>query len=171
MILLGCESTDAGAAARKLLALALAEYGLTAVPCFSFGPLGKPFFPDHPQISFNLSHSGPYALCAVGRAAVGVDIEALRPRSPALPDRVLTREEQSWYQVNGADWPAFYTLWTRKESWCKRQGQGIVRPRAVCPPLPGEKGDGSGVTSLTGCGWVGAVCSEEPHTPLRWVEV
>lgn len=172
MILLGCESADAKAAARRLLSLALEEgYGLTAIPPISFGPLGKPFFPDCSHLSFNLSHSGPYALCAVGRTAVGVDIEVLRPRSTALPGRVLTPDEYRWYEAQGADWPAFYTLWTRKESWCKQQGRGMARPRAVRPPLPGEEGRGPAVTGLSGSAWIGAICSEESAAPLRWMEV
>lgn len=171
MILLGCESGDAKRAARRLLALALEEgYGLAAIPPMALGPCGKPSFPDYPHIHFNISHSGRYALCAVGSAEVGLDVEALRPRAAALPRRVFTAEEYRWFEAQGADWPAFYTLWTRKESWCKQCGGGVARPRTVCPPLPGEKGEGPAMTGLSGPGWVGAVCSEEPATPLRWIE-
>lgn len=171
MILLGCESMDAKGAARRLLTLALKKgYGLAATPPMALGPCGKPFFPDYPRIHFNLSHSGPYALCAVGGAAVGVDVETLRPRAAALPRRVFTAEEYGWYEAKGAEWPAFYTLWTRKESWCKQQGNGIARPRTVCPPLPGEEGGGPAVTGLCGPGWVGAVCSVEAVGALDWIE-
>lgn len=157
-----------GGNAHILLALALKEaHGLTGVPTLSRGSCGKPFFPDYPHIRFSLSHSGLYALCAVGECEVGVDIEEVRPRSPALPGKVLTHAELCWYEENGADWPAFYTLWTRKESHCKRQGRGVARPHEVCPPLPGENHE---VRSFFGPGWVAAVCSGERIPPIRWLD-
>lgn len=162
-------STDAPA--RALLAHALREeYAMDALPPIARGPWGKPFFPDRPHIYFSLSHSGPYALCAVGGEEVGADIEEVRPRGPGLPRAVLTDREYAWYEENGADWPAFYTLWTRKESFCKREGRGVVRPRAVCPPLPGEDCKVITLSTLTGPRWRAAVCSHEPIPPIRWLE-
>ena len=46
---------------------------------------GKPFLPDDPELTFNLSHSHGLALCAVGRGvAIGCDVEW---RDPALACR------------------------------------------------------------------------------------
>ena len=173
MILLACESTDSKLSARALLLRALEEeYGLYALPTMEQGWLGKPFFPEHPNIHFNLSHSGPYALCAVGEEAVGVDLEVIRPRGANLPRRVLTPEEYRWYEEQGGSWGAFFTLWTRKESWVKHGGGSVVaRPRLVCPPLPGEERAGPVLTGLTGEDWRGAVCTEEAVPALRWVSV
>lgn len=157
-----------GGDAHDLLAHALREgYGLTSLPPMARGPCGKPFFPQYPHIHFNLSHSGPYALCAVGEREVGVDIEEMRPRSPALPRKVLTDAEYRRYEENGGDWPAFYALWTRKESFCKRQGRGVAHPREICPPLPGESPE---LRSFSGPGWCAAVCSDEAIVSIRWVE-
>lgn len=164
MLLLASKGGDAYA----LLALSLKEtHGLTGLPAIAYGPCGKPFFPDHPHIHFSLSHSGPYVLCAVGAYPLGVDIEAIKPRNPILPRRVLTDTEFDWYEDNGADWSAFYTLWTRKESHCKRQGRGVVHPHEVCPPLPGKSPE---LTSFSGPGWAAAACGGESIPPLSWVE-
>ena len=48
-------------------------------PIFGYSPEGKPFIVDHPNIHFNLSHSGDVAICAVSNQPVGIDIET--PRS------------------------------------------------------------------------------------------
>lgn len=169
MYLLACESKDSKGAARALLLLALEEgYGLTELPPMEREALGKPFFPALPHIHFNLSHSGPYALCAVGEGPVGVDIEAVRPRRTTLPKGVLTDEEYRWYQEQGGGWKDFYTLWTRKESWAKYTGGSVARPRRVCPPLPGEEALSPRLVSLSGPGWRAAVCCGEPIPALRW---
>lgn len=162
MLLLAAKSGDA----RALLTLAVREhYGLAALPAIARAPLGKPYFPDCPHIRFSLSHSGDYVLCGVGERDVGVDIETVKPRSSALPCRVLTGMEYRWYEEHGGDWLAFYTLWTRKESLCKRQGRGVVRPRGICPPLPGETPE---LRSFSGPDWVASVCSDEEICPIRW---
>ena len=72
------------ALARRLLALALErEYGLREPPEIAREPGGKPFFPGHPALCFNLSHSRGAAVCALHDKPVGVDIEKLRPAPPA----------------------------------------------------------------------------------------
>lgn len=53
------------------------EYGLAELPKIETGEKGKPFFPDHPEIHFNLSHCKYAVACALDRAPVGVDAEAL----------------------------------------------------------------------------------------------
>ena len=172
MILLGCESDDAKAASRALLLRALGEsHGLSVLPAMEYGPLGKPFFPAYPHIHFNLSHSGPFALCAVSRFPVGVDIERVRPRRETLPKGVLTEEECRWYIEQGGGWERFYTLWTRKESWVKHRGGSVAKPRTVCPPLPGTGEGPPFLISLAGEDWRGAVCAEERVPSLRWIDI
>lgn len=171
MLLLANESTDAKAAARRLLQAALVErYGLTHLPNLACGPFGKPYFSEYPHIHFNLSHSGPLALCAVGDNPVGVDIEWVRPRSPGLISGVLTPEEYRWYRENGSDWPAFYTLWTRKESLCKYRGTSVLHPKRICLPLPGETDEGIIITNFSGEEWRVAVCAQETPEPIQWRE-
>ena len=170
MILLACESIDSKAGARALLLRAMGEgYGLKQLPAMEYGPRGKPFFPGHPNIHFNLSHSGPYALCAVGECPVGVDIEVLRPRRATVPAGVFTEGEYRWYEEQGGGWSAFYTLWTRKESWVKYHGGAVARPKTVCPPLPGTSQTVPYLASLSGPDWHAAICAEEPIPFLQWI--
>ena len=71
------------------------EYGLTELPRIETGEKGKPFFPDHPELHFNLSHCQTAAACALDASPVGVDVQELRPlrraarplaaASPSLP--------------------------------------------------------------------------------------
>ena len=76
-LLLGSRGGEGRAEARALLALALEEgFGLRQMPEIARGERGKPYFPSHPQIHFNLSHSGPLALCAVGEERCGVYVNA-----------------------------------------------------------------------------------------------
>lgn len=173
LVLLGSAGGDAKNAAHLLLGYGLREFfGVDRVPETELGPMGKPRFPAHPGLHFNLSHSGRYALCALSDAPVGVDIEAVRPRSPRLPERALSGAERRWHEARGGGWADFYTLWTRKESWCKYAGESAARPRSVCPPLPGEQTGAIAVHSFCGDGWRAAVCTAEQGKPtILWTDV
>lgn len=151
-------------------ALLRAEYGLEALPAVARDGGGKPFFPQWPALYFNLSHSGGLALCAVGEAPLGVDVEAVRPRRAGLARHVLSREEFDWFQQLGGDWEAFYTLWTLKEARVKCTGEGLRQaPRTIGVPLlaPGEAGELEGLRfrAYAGAGWRGAVCCRPPARP------
>ncbi len=153
----------AAAVSRRLLTYALQVRGIEGVPALGRAPGGKPCFSEHRDLHFNLSHSGPYALCAVSDAPVGVDIEAVRPRRESLL-RVLSQTELDWFQARGSRWEDFYCLWTLKESLCKQSGRGLDRrPEQIRVPLlgPGEAAFSSGLFFRTwgGEGWRAAVCS------------
>ena len=73
------------------------EYGLAELPKIETEEKGKPFFPDHPEIHFNLSHCKYAVACALDRAPVGVDAEAhgrLR-RDGALPSAIGLKDQGS----------------------------------------------------------------------------
>ena len=53
-------------------------WGWEELPRLEREERGKPWFPDHPQRHFNLSHSGKMALCALADGEVGVDIQEMR---------------------------------------------------------------------------------------------
>lgn len=71
------------------------EYGLTELPRIETGEKGKPFFPERPELHFNLSHCQTAAACALDASPLGVDVQELRPlrraarplaaASPSLP--------------------------------------------------------------------------------------
>ena len=94
---------------------------------------GKPYLADHPDIRFNLSHSGAWALVAVARAReVGVDIECIRRKrstdgiaqrffSPAEVRELMATPEH--FRV-----AAFFACWSRKEAYIKARGEGLRIP-------------------------------------------
>ncbi|MDR2546176.1 MAG: 4'-phosphopantetheinyl transferase superfamily protein [Lachnospiraceae bacterium] len=90
----------------------------------------KPFFPDCPDIHFNISHSGDWVVCAISDFEVGIDVEELYERriSPALIKRVLTVSEQAHWQSlpEHEQVRAFYDLWTKKEAYVKCLGSGLT---------------------------------------------
>lgn len=149
-----------------LLERALADRGLEQMPAVERAPGGKPYFPDRPELCFSLSHSGPWALCALGDGPVGADVETVRPRRAALL-RALSAQELAWFRGRGSRWEDFYTLWTLKEALAKQDGRGLDRrPEHLRVPLlePGMSAglDGLGFQSFGGPGWRAAVCGPEP---------
>ena len=142
-------------------------WAMKELPDLDRAPGGKPFFHSFPQFRFNLSHSGPYALCALSDGEVGTDIEVIRPRRPSLPQKVLSEGEFAWFRDRGSRWEDFYTLWTLKEARVKYTGTGLtLPPRDIAVPLldPGQHAsmDGLTFTAYAGAGWRAALCAGEP---------
>lgn len=159
-----------GEAYGLLAELLAAEYGLPGLPELERQAGGKPFFPQRPDLHFNLSHSGGLALCGAGTAPLGVDIEAIRPRRAGLARYICSPEEYAWYERLGGDWESLYTIWTLKEARVKCTGEGLrQRPEAIAVPLigPGQTGELEGLVfrSYAGDGWRGAVCCVPPEEP------
>lgn len=149
--------------AYALLAQVLAEqYGLAALPELARTATGKPYFPAWPALHFNLSHSGDLALCGVGDEPLGVDVEWIKPRKGGLPRYALERGEYELFTVLGGRWGDFYTLWTRREAWCKYTGEGVARAqgRAIPPGLT--------VRSWDGEDWRASACAEGAIGDISW---
>lgn len=124
-----CPPGEEHQAAWELLAQVLArELGIESLPEVAKGGEGKPFFPERPDICFNLSHSHGAVACAVHDKEIGVDIERLR-----TPPKHLGQ---------GMESEAFFRLWTAREATVKRRGQGIAAlmrgeaPDPLCRCLP-----------------------------------
>lgn len=159
-----------GKAYELLEELLAAEYGLPGLPELERQAGGKPFFPQRPDLHFNLSHSGDLALCGVGAAPLGVDIEVIRPRRAGLARYICSPEEYAWYEELGGDWESLYTIWTLKEARVKCTGEGLrQRPETIAVPRlgPGQTGELEGLIfrSYAGNGWRGAVCCVPPEEP------
>lgn len=164
----------AGDAYSLLAELVKTEYGLSPLPETAREESGKPFFPGQRGLHFNLSHSGGLALCGVGAAPLGVDVEVLRPRRAGLARYALSEEEYAWFQQQGGDWGAFYTLWTLKEARVKCVGSGLrqlARTIAVPLLLPGQEGalDGLLFRAYAGETWRAAACCRPPERPPKRV--
>ena len=149
--------------ARDLLALAVREtWGLSPLPEIARHEGGKPYFPGHEDLHFNLSHSGDLALCALDGAPVGVDVQLVREWRPSLPRRVCSGLELAWLEGQPELWPAFTLLWVLKEARAKESGRGLTSSiRDIRVPLPGPEPvlfDGLWFGTWSGPGWAAAVC-------------
>lgn len=152
---------------------------------FAAGPAGKPELagPLAGALCFNLSHSGPRALVGVSpRAAIGVDVEALRPIPDALriarahfaPAEAAALSALPRDMVEAA----FTGLWTRKEAVAKALGTGLSLPldrfEVTLPPdaprLVAIAGDGPPAWTLhhlePGPGTVGAAAIRAPDAAV-----
>lgn len=90
---------------------------------FRLSSRGKPALPWDAGIEFSLSHTGQYALIAVARKAVGVDLEQVRPvRFP--PDRQQAMLDAARALV-GSGPIDFLQAWVRLEAWAKARGSGV----------------------------------------------
>lgn len=123
---------EAYIASRWLLRKVLAGYTDSAPEAVELlrSNRGKPFLAHNSNIQFNLSHSGHWALLAVGDALlIGADIEEVRTT------RDLSGIAESYYHHNefaqmqrldaAAQADYFYRLWTLKEAFFKATGSGI----------------------------------------------
>ena len=97
------------------------------LPPIAFGPQGKPYFPDRPDLQFSLSHSADAALCALSDSSVGCDVEILGPARPELAERFFHPSERRWLSaLPPSEYDeAFFRLWTLKESYLKATGLGL----------------------------------------------
>ena len=138
-----CQPGQEKAEAYRLLELAVCrEFGLASLPEIARREGGKPWFPEFPEIYFNVSHTKGAAVCAIHNREIGVDVEKLRPAPRRLAD--------------GMEDEAFFRLWTAREATVKRQGRDwrslLSRPmpdalcRCVEDILPG---------------WIVTVCPSE----------
>jgi 4'-phosphopantetheinyl transferase len=119
-------------AAHGMMRHLLAER-LACVPpslSFVFGPHGKPRLAEAGHIEFNLSHSGGYAALGIARgAAVGIDIEEMRPITENIAARFFSPAEVRALDALPTSDRArgFFHCWTRKEAVIKMTGQGLAR--------------------------------------------
>ena len=81
---------------------------------------GKPVFAQREDVCFSLSHSGPYALCAVSDGQIGADVQKIKPVHLSIARRFHFRE-RDWLAAQPPQEQnrAFFRIWTRKEAWVK----------------------------------------------------
>ena len=97
--------------------------------------LGKPYLSQRflPNIHFNISHSGEYALLAFSLAQeLGIDIELREPDSidEGLLRQCLTVSEKLIYEqaLPEEKIEFFFDTWARKEAYMKLLGDGLNIP-------------------------------------------
>ncbi len=91
---------------------------------------GKPFLMDG-GMHFNISHSGDWVVCALHTAPVGIDIQELRPVSPALSRRLCTEDDLGYLRQAADRHHALLSLWSAKEAYFKYVGSGITDLKSV----------------------------------------
>jgi len=123
--------------AYMLLRIALREnYGIDDAVEFGYHEKGKPFLKDFPGIHFNLSHSKGVAACVVSDSEVGVDVQTIRSVTDRTAKRVLTEAEYAVFKGVPKPDEYFCGIWAIKESYMKRNGQGIA---AAFRKLPADE--------------------------------
>lgn len=107
---------------------------------------GKPYFPDYPNIHFNISHSGFWTACVVSGYNVGIDIQIHRKTNIEMISKRLFPEEMQRKVENADDKEqAFFECWTMLESYAKWKGCGLserlAMPKTGCfYPVTVDKG-------------------------------
>ena len=81
---------------------------------------GKPYLRLHPELFFNISHSGDRIACALGDAPVGLDIQYHREIKVEQTARKICNPEE-WKLFQQADTErgkkdVLFQIWTKKES-------------------------------------------------------
>lgn len=115
-------------AAGLLLSHALADMGLHERDMeYCENPHGKPYFKNHSEIKFSLSHSAEYAVCTISENDTGVDVETIENGADVLKiaKRYFTKNECERIVKAGDSKREFFRIWTRKESLLKALGTGI----------------------------------------------
>lgn len=117
------ESLGAGA----ILDAALTEAGIP----FSereilYKGMGKPYLKEHPDVFYNLSHSGSRVMCVLADVPVGCDVEKIRKGNTERIARRFFSERE--YQMCKDNPETFTRLWTLKESFIKATGKGLSTP-------------------------------------------
>ncbi len=92
----------------------------------AYGEKGKPTFPDHPDVCFNLSHSGDYVACAIAKAPVGIDIQNERKTIPGM-NRTVCPEDNLEVLYGTEEERHLHILesFSAKEAYLKYTGMGM----------------------------------------------
>lgn len=165
-------SEDGRKTARTLLQYAIGQiWNMTLLPDIAFTKGGKPWFPDHPECHFNLSHSGSYVLCGLADTPIGVDIEEVVLSKAVLAPYIMHLSELTRYRDSSDKIGLMYTLWTLKESYVKCTGEGITyHPQTAMKTTVFDIGVGQTVTSnrkgfsfktFSGKKWRAAICVKD----------
>ena len=118
---------------------------------------GKPYLPGHPQICFNISHSGEYAACAFASIPIGMDLQQHRRAAwERMAERYFSAEDQKRLAAAENAETLFFRIWTEEESYGKWRGTGLSGS------LGTEKKEGFCTHFSPEKGYEGAVWAAEP---------
>lgn len=121
--------------ARKLLA---EHYGDTTAQLHRKDN-GQPYVTGR-DLYVSIAHCNDLVACAIGSVPVGIDIEQIRPITPALCRKVCVEEELDYLQLGNCEnkrcqdpevLRRFFEIWTAKEAYFKKCGTGITNLKSV----------------------------------------
>ncbi len=112
------------------------KYGIDS-PVILRDEHGKPYIEGHPEVFFNLSHSGRFVAMAYGDKPVGIDIQETRNVTESFARRILSTEEYDLYDLS--DTKAICRVWTIKEAYSKLIGLGLGYDFRDCVIDPEDK--------------------------------
>lgn len=94
------------------------------------GKYGKPYLPQNLGISFNISHSGKWVVCALSNDEVGIDIEKISFDLDIDVSKYFHKNESKIINsfLGKPKYYSFYRFWTAKESYLKCTGRGLSQP-------------------------------------------
>lgn len=109
------------------------------LPCVRYDSYGKPYFEDHENAAFNLSHSAHMAACAISLAPegevanpVGIDVQIISgnvEQAKRMVNGYFTDGEKAKMAASEADDATycriFTEIWTKKEALLKCIGVGL----------------------------------------------
>lgn len=124
------------------------------LPCVRYDSYGKPYFEDHENVAFNISHSAHMAACAISLAPegeianpVGIDIQIVSndiKRAKRMVDGYFTEGEKAKmarFEADDAAYcRAFAEIWTKKEALLKCLGVGLSCISKADTENPAEHG-------------------------------
>lgn len=93
-----------------------------------FRKMGKPYFPAHTDVHFNLSHCEGLAVCLYSAHECGADCENIRKFKQRTAERVCSPKELAVLNMAQGKDVLFTRLWTLKEAYVKAIGIGISYP-------------------------------------------
>lgn len=104
-----------------------------------YGPEGEPYLePRHFEIS--ISHSFPYAVLAISKEKIGVDLEPFREKIVRLKDKFILKEEQDFIPEHQVV-EYLTVIWSLKESLYKIHHSNFWSLKQHYEVRPFELGD------------------------------
>jgi len=118
--------------AYSLLIRVLRDYDIDInISDFSCHKNGKPYFKNS-NVKFNISHCDDVIAVAISDDEIGLDVEKIKVVNSNLINKVYSVQEQKTNAEKLLDEDFFCKTWTIKESYVKRDGQGLnIEPSSL----------------------------------------
>ncbi|MBQ1224966.1 MAG: 4'-phosphopantetheinyl transferase superfamily protein [Erysipelotrichaceae bacterium] len=96
----------------------------------------KPYFSDRRNF-VSISHAGDYAMLGISEQPLGVDVEVFHNDHEIIIRHFFTADEKEYLDHCADRQKEFFELWSRKESYIKRNQPTDIRTFSVMKPEEG----------------------------------